>query len=129
MGVERHGGSAGQPGAAGRPGGVDPRHRRSAELRAAISLVGSAAADLGWGAPPDVRVLPDGRLWLEDLQQSVSAAEVYQAARHLIAAQLRTVAGAAGVPVGAVAGPWLLSLTTNEAMLDLDLDVPRDDAA
>ena len=128
MGIERHEGSAGgRRGAQARPAEADVRRRRSTELRAAISLVGSAAADLGWGARPDVRVLPDGRLWLDELEVAVSAAEVYQAARHLVAAQVRTVADGAGVPVGEVAGPWLLSLHTNEAMLDLD--VPRDDAA
>jgi hypothetical protein len=129
MGTEAPEGSstAGGPGAAQRPADGDRRRRQVAELRAAISLVGSAAADLGWGDRPDVRVLPDGRLWLDELQVAVSGAQVYQAARRLLAAQLRTVAERAGVPVGEVAGPWLLSLHTNEAMLALDL--PQDDAA
>ena len=107
----------------------DRSGRRAAELRAAISLVGSAAADLGWGDRPDVRVLPDGRLWLDEMEVAVSAAEVYQAARHLVAAQLRTVAGGAGVPVAEVAGPWLLSLHTNEAMVGRDERPDRDDSA
>ncbi|NEK94096.1 hypothetical protein GCU67_07890 [Modestobacter muralis] len=97
-------------------------------MRAGISLVGSAAADLGWGARPDVRVLADGRLWLDELEVAVTAAQVYQAARHLIAAQVATVAEQAGSSVGAVAGPWLLTLHTNEAMVSLDLDV-QDDVA
>jgi hypothetical protein len=109
--------------------GSSRRSRQVTELRAAISLVGSAAADLDWGARPDVRVLPDGRLWLDELQVAVSGAQVYQAARRLLAAQLRTVAEQTGVPVGEVAGPWLLSLHTNEAMLALDLELPQDDAA
>ena len=130
MGIERHEDSAGgRRGAQPRPADADVRRRRGTELRAAISLVGSAAADLGWGDRPDVRVLPDGRLWLDELQVSVSGAQVYQAARRLVAAQLRTVAERAGVPVGEVAGPWLLSLHTNEAMVALDLELPRDDAA
>lgn len=131
MGLEAHEGSStrGGPGARKRSADGDRRSRQATELRAAISLVGSAAADLGWGAPPDVRVLPDGRLWLDELQVAVSGAEVYQAARRLVAAQVRTVAEQSGVPVGDVAGPWLLSLHTNEAMVALDLDLPRDDAA
>jgi hypothetical protein len=131
MGIEAHEGSStgGVPGARERSADGGRRRRQVTELRAAISLVGSAAADLGWGAPPDVRVLPDGRLWLDELQVAVSGAEVYQAARRLVAAQVRTVAEQTGVPVGDVAGPWLLSLHTNEAMVALDLDLPRDDAA
>ncbi|WP_246078732.1 hypothetical protein [Modestobacter excelsi] len=131
MGIEAHEGSStgGGPGAPGRSADGERRRRQVMELRAAISLVGSAAADLGWGAGPDVRVLPDGRLWLDELEVAVSGAQVYQAARRLVAAQLRTVAEQAGVPVGEVAGPWLLSLHTNEAMLDLHLELPRDDAA
>jgi hypothetical protein len=116
-------------GASGWAAGVARRRRRASELRAAISLVGTAAADLGWGTQPDVRVLPDGRLWLEEHELAVTAAEVFQAARHLIAAQVRTVAEQAGTPVGAVAGPWLLGLHTNAAMVDVDLDVPREDVA
>ena len=122
----RTGGRRGVPGWAA---GLARRRRRASELRAAIALVGTAAADLGWGAQPDVRVLPDGRLWLDEHEVAVSAAEVFQAARHLIAAQVRTVAEQAGSPVGDVAGPWLLGLHTNVAMVDVDLDVPREDVA
>ncbi|WP_246080172.1 hypothetical protein [Modestobacter altitudinis] len=131
MEIEAHEGSStgGRPGAAERSADGDRRRRQVMELRAAISLVSSAAADLGWGARPDVRLLPDGRLWLDELQVAVSAAQVYQAARHLVAAQVSTVAERAGVPVGDVAGPWLLSLHTNEAMIAPDLDLPQDDAA
>nr|WP_221203383.1 hypothetical protein [Modestobacter versicolor] len=102
-------------------------------MRAAISLVSSAAADLRWGDQPEVRVLPDGRLWLTDLQLSVSAADVYQAARGLVAAQLLGITEETGRPLAEVVGPWLVSLQTNEALLDLDLtqpaDAARDDAA
>ena len=130
MGTEADGSSKGRrQGAAGWAADLARRRRRASELRAGISLVGSAAADLGWGSLPDVRVLPDGRLWLDEHEVAVSAAEVYQAARHLIAAQLSTVAELSGTPVGGVAGPWLLGLHTNEAMVAGDLDVPRDDAA
>jgi hypothetical protein len=109
----------------------DPRKDRSgriSELRAGISLVSSAAADLGWGDQPPVRVLADGRLWLTDLQLSVSAADVYQAARGLIAAQLRHLCAESGAGLPAVVGPWLVSLQTNEALLGLALH-QDDDAA
>ena len=130
MGTEAQGdATGGRRDAAGWAAAQARRERQASELRAAISLVGSAAADLGWGGRPDVRVLPDGRLWLDELEVAVTAAEVYQAARRLIAAQVGTVAEQAGSSVGAVAGPWLLSLHTNEAMLSLDLDVPREDVA
>ena len=133
MGTEDHDSSDGRRGAPGWAASMVRRRRQASELRAAISLVGHAASDLGWGAAPDVRVLPDGRLWLDELEVAVTAAEVYQAARHLIAAQVGTVAEQAGSSVGAVAGPWLLSLHTNEAMvdpgLDDDLDVAQDDVA
>lgn len=46
-----------------------------------MSLLASAAADLGVGSRPEVRVLRDGRLWLAELGTAVSAADVYQAAR------------------------------------------------
>ena len=99
---------------------------RVTRLRAAISLVGSAGADLGWGDRPEVRLLPDGRLWLTDLEQVVTAAEVYQAARNLIAAQLAGRAELSGEPVSAVVGHWLVGLQTNEAMMHLDLDLDLD---
>ncbi|GAB4082974.1 hypothetical protein [Modestobacter muralis] len=129
MGTEAHGDDTGdRQHAAGWAAAQARRERQASELRAGISLVGSAAADLGWGARPDVRVLADGRLWLDELEVAVTAAQVYQAARHLIAAQVATVAEQAGSSVGAVAGPWLLTLHTNEAMVSLDLDV-QDDVA
>jgi hypothetical protein len=111
------------------------RSGRLSELRAGISLVSSAGADLGWGAQPAVRVLPDGRLWLADLQLAVSATDVYQAARGLVAAQLRHLCAESGVEVPAVVGSWLVTLQTNEALLGADLggrpgaEVRRDDAA
>ena len=101
---------------------------RVVRLRAAISLVGSAGADLGWGDRPEVRVLPDGRLWLADLEQVVTAADVYQAARHLIAGQLAGRSELSGEPVSALVGHWLVGLQTNEAMIDLG-PVAQDDAA
>jgi hypothetical protein len=110
---------------------VSVDRRRSSELRSAISLVSSAGADLRWGSRPEVRVLPDGRLWLADLEVAVTAADVYQAARRLVAAQVAWTAERAGQPVGEVLGPWLMSLQTNEAMLGLDVGGARaeDDAA
>jgi hypothetical protein len=99
---------------------VSADRRRSTELRAAISLVSSAGADLRWGGRPEVRVLPDGRLWLAELEVAVTAADVYQAARRLVAAQVAGMAERSGQRVGDVLGPWLVSLQTNEAMLGLD---------
>jgi hypothetical protein len=129
MSDEADGRTGARRGVPGWAADVARRRRRASELRAGIALVGTAAADLGWGTQPDVRVLPDGRLWLDEHEVAVTAAEVFQAARHLIAAQVSTVAEQAGTSVGTVAGPWLLGLHTNAAMVDVDLDVPREDVA
>ena len=95
---------------------TDPR-TRLAELRAAMSLLASAAADLDWGAQPEVRALPDGRLWLTDLQLAVSAAEVYQAARSLVAAQVLAALADGEASVADLVGPWLTELHLTEAVL------------
>jgi hypothetical protein len=105
---------------------TDPR-TRLAELRAAMSLLASAAADLDWGAQPEVRVLPDGRLWLTDLQLSVSAADVYQAARGLVAAQVLGALADTPATVADVVGPWLTELHLTEALLTAPVE--RDEAA
>ncbi|MGY1730625.1 hypothetical protein ACI798_03820 [Geodermatophilus sp. SYSU D01045] len=105
------------------------RSRRLTELRAGMSVLGSAAADLGVGSQPDVRVLPDGRLWLDELEMAVSAADVYQAARGLVAAQLEAIAQVTGRPVEDHALAWLVTLQTNEVVVAVE-DAPAvDDAA
>ena len=106
-----------------------PDHRLT-ELRAGISVVSSAAADLGVGEQPRVRVLPDGRLWLTEQQVEVSAADVYQAARGLVAAQLDAIAQVTGRPVEDHALAWLVTLQTNEVMVGLEAAAASgDDAA
>jgi hypothetical protein len=105
---------------------TDPQ-TRLAELRAAMSLLAGAAADLDWGAQPEVRVLPDGRLWLADLQLSVSAVEVYQAARGLVAAQVLAALADGPGTVADLVGPWLTELHLTEALLTVPGE--RDEAA
>ena len=101
------------------PSSPDRRSRRLTELRAGMSVLTSAAADLGVGSQTDVRVLPDGRLWLDELDMAVSAADVYQAARGLVAAQLDAIAQVTGRPVEDHALAWLVTLQTNEVMVGL----------
>ena len=96
--------------------------RRLTELRAGMSVLTSAAADLQVGSQPLVRVLPDGRLWLSDLGIAVSAAHVYQAARGLVAAQLDAMAEVTGRSVEDHALAWLVTLQTNEVMVGLDAE-------
>ena len=110
------------------PSSPDRRSRRTG-LRTGMSLLASAAADLGVGAAPEVRVLPDGRLLLVELGTVVSAADVYQAARGLVAAQLLAITEVSDRPVEDHALSWLVTLQTNEVMVGLeDLDL-EDDAA
>ena len=101
------------------------RQTRLAEVRAAMSLLASAGADLDWGAQPEVRVLPDGRLWLTDLQLSVGAADVYQAARGLIAAQVIGALTETGATVADLVGPWLTELHLTEAVLDAPVELDQ----
>jgi hypothetical protein len=111
------------------PSSPDRRSRRLTELRAGMSVLTSAAADLGVGSQTDVRVLPDGRLWLDELDMAVSAADVYQAARGLVAAQLDAIAQVTGRPVEDHALAWLVTLQTNEVMVGLQDAAAVDDAA
>lgn len=119
------------------PSSPDRRSRRLTELRAGMSVLTSAAADLGVGSQTDVRVLPDGQLWLDELDMAVSAADVYQAARGLVAAQLDAIAQVTGRPVEDHALAWLVTLQTNEVMVGLQdaaaadhaVDTAVDDAA
>ncbi|MDP9429830.1 MAG: hypothetical protein M3Q47_13585 [Actinomycetota bacterium] len=103
--------------------------RRLTELRAGMSVLASAAADLGVGGQPEVRLMSDGRLWLAELGTAVTAADVYQAARGLVAAQLAAIAEVSDRPVEDHTLAWLVTLQTNEVMLGLDDVVVADDAA
>lgn len=105
-----------------------PDHRLT-ELRAGMSVLASAAADLGVGSQPEVRVLSDGRLWLSGPGTAVTAADVYQAARGLVAAQLDAIAQVSGLPVEDHTLAWLVTLQTNEVVLGLEDEVVADDAA
>ena len=110
------------------PSSHDPS-RRLTELRAGMSVLTSAAADLGVGSQTEVRVLVDGRLWLAEQQVAVSAADVYQAARGLVAAQLDAIARVSGQPVEDHALAWLVTLQTNEVMVGLEDEAAAFDAA
>ena len=103
--------------------------RRLTELRAGMSVLTSAAADLQVGAQPEVRVLPDGRLWLAELGVAVTAADVYQAARGLVAAQLHAIAQVSAQPVEDHALAWLVTLQTNEVMVGLEDAAALEDTA
>ena len=109
------------------PSSHDPS-RRLTELRAGMSVLTSAAADLGVGSQTEVRVLADGRLWLAEQQVAVSAADVYQAARGLVAAQLDAIASVSGQPVEDHALAWLVTLQTNEVMVGLEEEAAFDAA-
>ncbi len=110
------------------PSSHDPS-RHLTELRAGMSVLTSAAADLGVGSQTEVRVLADGRLWLAEQQVAVSAADVYQAARGLVAAQLDAIAQVSGQPVEDHALAWLVTLQTNEVMVGLEDEAAAFDAA
>lgn len=105
------------------------RSSRLAELRTGMSLLASAAADLGVGDQPEIRVFRDGRLWLADLGTAVTAADVFQAARGLVAAQLEAIAQVSDQPVEEHALAWLVTLQTNEVIAGLeDVDLADDPA-
>ncbi|SFK58439.1 hypothetical protein [Geodermatophilus ruber] len=93
----------------------------AAQLRAAISILGSAAADRHWGNGDVVRVRPGG-LQLGDTPEPVDAATVYQAARGLVGALLDDLVQATGRDLDDVVAPWLLSLQLDEAVADVETD-------
>ncbi|SDD15099.1 hypothetical protein SAMN05660690_3569 [Geodermatophilus telluris] len=111
------------------PSSPDRRSRRLTELRAGMSVLTSAAADLGVGGQTEVRVLPDGRLWLAEQGIAVTAADVYQAARGLVAAQLDAIARTTGDPVEDHALAWLVTLQTNEVLVGVEDGPAREDDA
>jgi len=89
------------------------------QLRAAVSILSSAAADRQWGGDPVVRVRARG-LQLGDDPRPVDAAAVYQAARGLVGALLDDLAQSTGRDLDEVVGPWLLSLEVREAFAGVD---------
>ena len=93
----------------------------SRQLRAAISIVTSAAADREWGVGPVVRVRPGG-LQLGDEPALVDAAAVYQAARGLVGALLDDLVEVTGRPLEEIVAPWLLTLQLSEAVADVEWD-------
>ncbi|RBY86027.1 hypothetical protein [Blastococcus sp. TF02A-26] len=104
-----------------------PRPR--AERRAGAQLVAGAGAELGCGEAPEVRVLPDGRLWLADVGAAVSAVELYRAARGVLAAGLDAMARVSGQSVEEVTFGWLVSLQMDDLLAALDQGTPEADAA
>jgi hypothetical protein len=92
------------------------------QLRAAISILASAAADRRWGAGDVVRVRPAGRLQLGDQPQVVDAATVYMAARGLVGALLDDLTTSTGRELDDVVGSWLVTLQVREALADVGVD-------
>lgn len=96
------------------------RGGRRTELRAAAQLVAAAGAELGCGEEPEVRVLPDGRLWLADVGAAVSAAELYRSARTVVAAQLDALAQVSDQSVEEVTFGWLVALQMDDVLAGLE---------
>ncbi|WP_029433828.1 hypothetical protein [Blastococcus sp. URHD0036] len=103
--------------------------RRPAERRAGAQLVAGAGAELGCGEAAEVRVLPDGRLWLADVGAAVSAIELYRAARGVLAAQLLAMAQVTGQSVEEVTFGWLVSLQMDDVLAAWEGGTPESDAA
>jgi hypothetical protein len=91
------------------------------QLRAAISIVSSAAADRGWGAADAVRVRSGGRVQIGAQADVVDAATVYQAARGLVGALIDDLLQVTDRELAELVGPWLAVLEMREAVADLDL--------
>jgi hypothetical protein len=91
------------------------------QLRAAVSILSSAAADRQWGSGDVVRAHTRG-LQLGEDTQLVDATTVYMAARGLVGALLDDLVQSTGRDLDEVVGPWLLSLAAREAMVDLPVD-------
>ena len=103
--------------------------RRATERRAGAQLVAGAGAELGCGESAEVRVLPDGRLWLADVGAAVSAIELYRAARGVLAAQLLAMAQVSGQSVEEVTFGWLVSLQMDDVLAGCERGTPESDAA
>jgi hypothetical protein len=91
------------------------------QLRAAVSLLSSAAADRQWGTADVVQVQAGG-LQLGDDPHLVDAPTVYLAARGLVGALLDDLLQSTGRDLDDVVGPWLLSLATREALVGAEVD-------
>ena len=94
----------------------------SRQLRVAISIVSSAAADRHWGTGDRLTPRPGGALQINDEPGLVDAGTVYQAARGVVGALLDHLVEVTGRSLEDVVGPWLTSLEVREAVADLDLD-------
>jgi hypothetical protein len=94
------------------------------QLRAAISIVCSAAADRGWGTADAVRLCSGGRIQIGGSPDVVDAAAVYQAARGLVGALLDDLLEIGGGEMEDLVGPWLAVLEMREAVADVALDAP-----
>jgi hypothetical protein len=92
------------------------------QLRTAISIVSSAAADRGWGCADAVRVRPGGRVQIATHSDVVDAATVYQAARGLVGALLDDLLEVTGRELPELVGPWLAVLEMRGALADVVLD-------
>jgi hypothetical protein len=99
------------------------------QLRTAISIVSSAAADRGWGDADCVRVRPGGRVQIGTHPDVVDAATVYQAARGLVGALLDDLLSATDRELAELVGPWLAVLEMREAVADLELEYPLDEVS
>jgi hypothetical protein len=91
------------------------------QLRTAISIVSSAAADRGWGDADAVRIRSGGRVQIGTHPEVVDAATVYQAARGLVGALLDDLLQVTERELAELVGPWLAVLEMREAIADLDL--------
>lgn len=91
------------------------------QLRAAISILASAAGDRQWGSGDPVTARPGGRLRIGTDQRLVDAATVYMAARGLVGALLDDLASSTGRELDEIVRPWLVSLEVREALADIDL--------
>jgi hypothetical protein len=99
-----------------------PVHVPAAEqLRAAISILASAAGDRQWGTGDLVTVRAGGRLRIGPDQRPVDTATVYMAARGLVGALLDDLSLSTGRELDEIVGPWLVSLQVREAFADVDV--------
>jgi hypothetical protein len=98
-----------------------PVHVPAAEqLRAAISILASAAADRDWGSGDVVSVRSGGRLRIGIDQRPVDTLTVYLAARGLVGALLDDLSAATGRGLHEIVAPWLVSLEVREALSAVD---------
>ena len=93
------------------------------QLRAAISILASAAGDRHWGKGDLVTVRPGGRLRIGPDQRPVDAATVYLAARGLVGALLDDLSQSTGRDLDEIVAPWLVSLQVREALAEVEDDL------